>query len=77
MDSYFQLAKYILPAELFTHFELCRVEEVCSELHLYLVENNFPPDSDVPLHPNFCFVLPTNIVCSNGIFDYLYYMFHV
>lgn len=52
MDPYFQLAQYILPAELFTHFELCRVEEVCSELHLYLEENKFPPDSDVPLHPN-------------------------
>lgn len=52
MDPYFQLAQYILPAELFTHFELCRIEEVSSELHLYLEENNFPPDSDVALHPN-------------------------
>ncbi len=27
MNPYFQLAQYILPAELFTHFELCRIEE--------------------------------------------------
>ena len=49
MNPYFQLAQYILPGELFTHFELCRVEEVGSELHLYLEEKNLPPDSDVDL----------------------------
>lgn len=52
MNPYFQLAQYILPSELFTHFELCRVEEVGSELHLYLEEKNLPPDSDIDLHPN-------------------------
>ena len=51
MNPYFQLAQYILPRELFTYFELCRVEEVGSELHLYLEEKNLPPDSDIDLHP--------------------------
>ena len=52
MNPYFQLAQYILPGELFSHFELCSVEELDSELHLYLEEKNCPPDSDVPLQPN-------------------------
>lgn len=52
MDPYFHLAQYILPIDLFTHFDLCRVEELNSELHLYLEEKNVPPVSDVTLHPN-------------------------
>lgn len=52
MNPYFQLAQYILPTELFTHFELCRIEEVSSELHLYLEEKNLPPESDAALSPN-------------------------
>lgn len=52
MNPYFQLAQYILPSELFTHFELYRIEEVSSELYLYLDEKNLPPDFDVALHPN-------------------------
>lgn len=52
MNPYIQLVQYILPVELFSHFDLCLVEEVCSELHLYLEENNLPPDSDIALQPN-------------------------
>lgn len=52
MDPYFQLAQYILPVDLFTHFDLCRVEELNTELHLYLEEKNLPPSSAVALHPN-------------------------
>lgn len=50
MNPYFQLAQYILPHELFTHFDFCRVEEVDSALHLYLEEKNEAPAAD--LHPN-------------------------
>lgn len=52
MNPYFQLAQYILPVELFTHFELVRVEEVSSELHLYLEEKDLAPESEVVLQPN-------------------------
>lgn len=52
MNPYIQLVQYILPNELFSHFDLCRVEEVDSEPHLYLEEKNLAPDSDVRLQPN-------------------------
>ena len=43
MNPYFELAQYILPCDLLTHFELSRVDELDSELHLYLEEKNLPP----------------------------------
>lgn len=52
MNPYIQLVQYILPVELFFHFDSCLVEEVCSELHLYLEEKNLPHSSDIALQPN-------------------------
>lgn len=52
MTPYIQLAQYILPSDLLSYFDLCRVEEISSDLHLYLEEKNLPPDMDVPLFPN-------------------------
>lgn len=52
MNPYFELAQYILPCDLLTHFELSRVDELDSELHLYLEEKNLPPESDPDLRPN-------------------------
>ena len=52
INPYFQITQYILPCKLFTHFELCRVEEAVSELHLYFEEKNIPSNSDVDLQSN-------------------------
>jgi hypothetical protein len=41
------LAKYILPDELFRYFRLCNVEELSGELHFYLDELNILPDAYV------------------------------
>ena len=41
------LAKYILPDELFRYFRLCKVEELSRELHFYLDELNILPDEYV------------------------------
>jgi len=41
------LAKYILPDELFRYFRLCKVEELSRELHFYLDELNILPEEYV------------------------------
>ena len=45
--SSIDLAKYILPDELFRYFSLIKVEELSRELHFYLDELNILPDEYV------------------------------
>ena len=40
-----QLARYVLPEELFEYFDLEKIEEIDKELHFYLYEHNLPPAS--------------------------------
>jgi hypothetical protein len=39
------LAKYILPEEIFQYFSLCQVEERAHELHFYFDEKNILPEA--------------------------------